>query len=226
MKKKIEIACFSPVSARTAIGAGADRIEFCSDYKSGGVTPSVGDFIALKKCTLIPIYVMIRSRPGNFVYSADEIKQMKSDILLFKDAGADGFVFGVLDHDNTVNEKYCCELLDAAGGLPCTFHRAFDKCLDLHAAAETIALCGFTGILSSGKAKTAAEGAGILSNLIARTEGKISFIAGGGVRSKNIEKLCRDVETEFYHSSGIVEGGEADRSEIEKMIQILKKCSD
>ena len=46
---------------------------------------------------------MIRPRGGNFVYSDDEFERMKKDIILFKNAGADGFVFGILTEENQIN---------------------------------------------------------------------------------------------------------------------------
>ena len=225
MIKKLEIACFSKESAFIAAEAGADRIEFCSDYNSGGITPSVEDFRKVRKQTGIPVYVMIRPRAGDFVYSPEEIFKMKSEIKLFSEEGADGFVFGVLNTDRTVNSEACFELMNGAGKHPCTFHRAFDRCVDPMTAASRIISCRFTSVLSSGMENSALQGAELLKRLIDFTGGKLNVIAGGGVRSSNIEAVCRIAETEFYHSSGIVSGIDANRSEIEKMKEILRKCS-
>ena len=93
----LEIACFDKESAIIAAKAGADRIEFCAGLDVGGITPSLQDFLELKKEIAIPIFVMIRARGGNFCYNNEEFQLMKNQLLEFKKEGADGFVFGILD---------------------------------------------------------------------------------------------------------------------------------
>ena len=44
----------------------------------------------------IPVFVMIRPRGGDFLYSDVELDIMKEDILALKQAGADGVVLGLL----------------------------------------------------------------------------------------------------------------------------------
>ena len=39
---------------------------------------------------------MIRPRGGDFLYSNEEFEVMKREIEIFKNHGADGFVFGIL----------------------------------------------------------------------------------------------------------------------------------
>ena len=51
----------------------------------------------LKSEVDIPVFVMIRPRGGDFVYSQKELLVMKQDIQILGEMGADGFVFGVLD---------------------------------------------------------------------------------------------------------------------------------
>lgn len=46
---------------------------------------------------------MIRPRGGDFCYSLDELKIMGNDIELLKSAGADGFVFGCLRSDGSID---------------------------------------------------------------------------------------------------------------------------
>ena len=45
---------------------------------------------------------MIRPRPGDFCYSSDEFGVMQRDVLMAKQLGADGVVFGILDVDAKV----------------------------------------------------------------------------------------------------------------------------
>lgn len=225
--KKLEVACFSLQSAYTAMAAGAHRIEFCFDYKSGGITPALIDFKLLKARENTPIYVMIRPRGGDFVYSHNETEEMRASIEVFASAGADGFVFGALTENSRVDMKSCHDLLKSAAPLPVTFHRAFDRCPDPFEALNDIISLGFKNILSSGKQNTVLEGAPMLNELKMFANGKISFVAGGGVRSSNIKTLMQAFDTEFYHSSCII-GSEtnANEDEIKKIINILKASID
>lgn len=56
----LEIACFDSASALTAQKAGADRIEFCANYRAGGITPDFDALNAIRKQIDIPVYVMTR----------------------------------------------------------------------------------------------------------------------------------------------------------------------
>lgn len=222
MTKKLEVACFNLSSAITALAAGANRIEFCTDYSSGGLSPSLNELKILKKMGTTPVYVMIRPHAGNFVYSAEELESMLISIEEFKLHGADGFVFGCLTTDNTIDINANQQLLKAASMLPCTFHRAFDRCEKPFEALEEIIHLGIQNILSSGGQKTALEGARLLNQLKEAAAGKVSFVAGGKVRSSNIIPLKNAFETEFYHSSGIIDTTEfADGEEIKRLLQAL-----
>lgn len=54
------------------------RIELCSSLIEGGLTPSVGFFSIVKQhYPTIPVFVMIRPRGGDFVYSPMEVELMR-----------------------------------------------------------------------------------------------------------------------------------------------------
>ncbi|WP_396210165.1 copper homeostasis protein CutC, partial [Flavobacterium sp.] len=95
-EKKIEIACFNLESALIAQKAGADRVELCADMSVGGTTPSIEIIQQARENLTIDLYVMIRPRGGNFIYSEVEFEQMKSEIETIKKIGINGFVFGIL----------------------------------------------------------------------------------------------------------------------------------
>ena len=220
--KKLEIACFNLSSAKIAAHAGADRIEFCADYTLGGITPSQTDFSDLRCLYSRPIYVMIRPRGGDFVYTDTELSQMQEDINAFSKLGADGFVFGTLTVDGQVDLAANGQLLAATSGLPCTFHRAFDSCKNQQEALSRLKTIGFSSILSSGGMKTALDG---IENLrSAQKNTTLNIIAGGGIRSSTIVALARQFETEFYHSSGIISGDIADATEITALKKALALC--
>lgn len=200
---KLEIACFNLESALIAQQGGADRIELCDDFSCGGITPNYGTFETARKLISIDLFVMIRPRGGNFVYSDDEFEQMKKDILHFKKMNANGFVFGILNEDGSVNIDQNRELVELAQPIPCSFHRAFDISKDLEKNLEDVVECGFKTILTSGQTKSAIEGIDQLIKLVNLSNGRIIIMPGGGVRSSNIELLKSKVETIYFHSSAI-----------------------
>lgn len=218
----LEIACFNASSAIAAAKAGADRIELCANYAAGGITPAPSSLFSLRKEIAIPINVMIRPRPGDFNHSQEEFEQMKTDIMLFKST-ASGFVFGILDSENQVDEGRNRELVQLATPLPCTFHRAIDEISDLNEAVERVVACGFKSILTSGGTKTAVEGAERVTSLQERFGAKINFILGGGVRSSNVGELKRRTAVPWVHSAAITKSGEeVDGDEVKKIQETLQ----
>lgn len=203
MNAKLEIACFNLESALIAQEGGADRIELCDDFSCGGITPNYGTFETARKLIKIDLFVMIRPRDGNFIYSKDEFDQMKKDILHFKKMNTNGFVFGILNEDGSINVNQNKELVELTNPLPCSFHRAFDVSKDLSKNLEDVIACGFKTILTSGQTKSALEGINQLEELVKQSNSRITIMPGGGVRSSNIELLKEKVQTAYYHSSAI-----------------------
>lgn len=185
--------------------AGADRIEFCKDYTLGGITPNFEDVRFLKEKLQIPVFVMIRPRGGNFIYSEAELHLMKSNITRLKLLDVDGFVFGILDKKNQINRIQNKELVKLAYPIPCTFHRAFDSCKNPLAALENVIECGFQFILTSGNIGKATKGIGVLKQLVEKAQNRISIIVGGGVRSSNIEFLNQETNASWFHSACITD---------------------
>ena len=210
----LEIACFNKESALIASRAGADRIEFCAGFEVGGTTHSLHDYMELKKEITIPIFVMIRTRGGDFCYNNEEFQQMKNQLLKFKKVGADGFVFGILDGNLEVNFIQNKELVELADGIPCTFHRAFDRVKDYHKSLEEIIKCGFKTILTSGTKSNVTEGKEILKNLVELANNRIDILCGGGLRSSNVSEIKNYTQAKSFHSSGILNGKMPDFDEI------------
>lgn len=71
----------------------------------------IGLLQVVKQYVKIPVYVMIRPRGGDFLYSDQEVEVMKKDIELMKSHGADGLVLGALKEDGRVDAELCMELL-------------------------------------------------------------------------------------------------------------------
>ncbi len=204
------------------------RIELCSGLDVGGLTPSAG---LIEKCAVLPgieTHVLIRPRPGDFQYNAEELTIMKRDIELAAKCGAQGVVFGILDGKVSLNKDANKELLQFSKsfGLEVIFHRAFDVCKEAQKVLDQLIELGFDRLLTSGQAKTAIEGIEVIQNLVSQAKGKIQVMAGSGVNSKNAKELV-EVGLDSLHfsirKSLKQEGlgmGNSYRPDVEKLINI------
>ena len=219
--KKIEIACFNLESALIAQKAGADRVELCADMLVGGTTPIIETIQQARKHLTIDLYVMIRPRGGNFVCSEAEFEQMKLEIETIKKLGVNGFVFGILNKDKTINIEQNKVLVELANPFPCTFHRAFDAISDYEKAVEDVISCGFSTILTSGTFPNVMEGKEVLKQLVIQANNRIEIMPGGGLRSTNVLELNEMVNANWFHSSAITDGSEI--ASLEEIVQLKKK---
>lgn len=205
---QLEIACFNLESALIAQENGADRIELCADMAVGGTTPDFKTVQQARENLTIDLYVMIRPRGGDFVYTDTEFQQMQADITALKAFNIDGFVFGILKEDQTINYEQNKLLVDLAKPFPCTFHRAFDEVENAFEALEDIINCGFKTILTSGQKPNVIEGMHRLAELVKAADNRIVIMPGGGLRSTNIKTIQQKTQAVFYHSSAITDGSE------------------
>jgi copper homeostasis protein len=197
----LEVCSFSLQSCLTAQEAGASRIELCGGMAEGGTTPSAGLIKLVRQQLSIPIYVMIRPRGGDFLYSDTELAVMREDIEQAKALGADGIVLGLLNADGTVDETTTKALVGLANPLPVTFHRAFDMTRDPAEALEAVIRTGAVRILTSGQRPTAEAGANLLKQLVEQANKRIEIMAGAGVSANNAYMLVQ-TGVDALHMSG------------------------
>jgi len=198
---KLEIIGFNIESCIAAQEAGAHRIELCDNPSEGGTTPSDGFIKGARKKLSIELYVMIRPRGGDFMYSDDEFEIMKTDIEMCRQHGCDGVVIGLLKKDGTIDKKRCSELISLAYPLGVTFHRAFDRAKDPFRALEDVIETGCERILTSGQRPKAVDGAQIIKELITHAEDRIVIMPGSGVDARNIISLAENTGAREFHSS-------------------------
>lgn len=197
----LEIAANSLASALAAEAGGATRIELCSALELGGITPSAGLLARVRERVSIPIHVLVRPRAGDFAYSAHEHETMLADIAHCAALGCDGVVIGALAADGQVDAARCRELLQAAGPLDTTFHRAIDVCPDMCGALEAIVALGFRRVLTSGGAADAVAGAGMVRRLVERAGDRIAVMPGSGINAGNIAALAAATGAGEFHAS-------------------------
>ncbi|MGC4945173.1 copper homeostasis protein CutC [Streptomyces sp. DT224] len=187
----LEIAVTSPAGARAARENGADRVELCTALELGGVTPSAA-LVEAVAAEGLPVQVLVRCRPGDFVHDAEELDLMAAEVRSVIASGAAGVVVGALHADGTLDVPAVARLADAArsAGRPVdvTLHRAIDQSADPVATAALLPSLGLTRVLTSGGAPAAAEGLATIAAMAAAAPG-VDVMAGGGVRLGDIPAL-------------------------------------
>lgn len=197
----LEICVFNTATAIAAEKAGADRIELCENYANGGTTPSYGYLKTVREQISIPVFPMIRPRGGDYFHSADEIGIIRKDILLCKELGFEGVVFGLLNQDGTIDRENTARLTEAAYPLEVTFHRAFDRCKDPLEALETIISCGCNRILTSGQEPKVMEGLALVKQLVEQANDRIIIMPGSGLNSSNVATIIQTAGVTEVHTS-------------------------
>lgn len=155
----------------------------------------------IKQNSPIPVFVMIRPRGGDFLYSEAEFKVMQEDIKLFKEAGANGIVFGILTSEGEVDIARCQELIELTRPLPVTFHRAFDMVKDPFKSLDIIIQLGFERILTSGQDSSALEGLPTIKYLIEKAKERVIIVPGGGITERNLERILGESGAKEFHCS-------------------------
>ena len=185
---------------------GADRIELCSRLDLDGLTPS-RDLIRIVESSLtIPIKVMIRPREGDFNYNHQELSQMKDDILFCKSLNISGVVFGILNKENTIDIESTRALLDIAGELDVTFHKAIDQVVSIFSELDTLKnITKVSSILTSGGADNAKSGSTIIKKMIDRVEDKVIIIPAGSITKHNLNEIHSFIGAKEYHGRKIVD---------------------
>lgn len=206
----LEIAVDNFESAIRAAKNGAHRLELCSALSEGGLTPSVGFLKELKtelknlgSNTLV--FCMLRPRGGyDFQYTDREMAIIINDMELLQANGADGFVFGALNPDNSgINEEQCKRVIEQANGLPVTFHRAFDVTKEdsIPKTMEDAINVGFQRILTSGHETSAECGINEITELVEKYGDRIAIMPGGGITTENAENILRTTKCPEFHTS-------------------------
>jgi copper homeostasis protein len=221
----LEVCVDTSAGLAAAVAGGADRIELCAALALGGLTPSAGFMAEAARCG-VPVMAMIRPRAGDFVWSEAELLVMEADIAAARTAGLAGVVLGASRPDGRLDGVALARLVRAASGggrflernrtgafegsgpefskipapLDLTLHRCFDLAPDMGAALEEAVGLGFRRILTSGGARTAAEGVARIGALVARAAGRIAIMAGAGVTAETAPVLLAQGVRELHGS--------------------------
>lgn len=198
----IEGCVDSHTSALAACRGGADRLELCANLAIGGTTPSPALFKQVQRDCEVKINVLIRPRFGDFLYSEPEMEEMCTEIRAFQALGANGVVIGALTPQGDLDLEKMRRLMDCAGNMEVTLHRAFDMARDPLETLEAAAALGCRTILTSGQASSAPAGVALLRELHTRAAGRIDIMAGCGVKRENIRAIYEGAGVTSFHTTG------------------------
>lgn len=197
----LEVCVDSLAGLAAAVRGGADRIELCAALGVGGLTPSAGMMQAAAGIA-VPVYAMIRPRPGDFVFSDEDMQAIRTDIDQAREMGMAGVVLGASLPDGQLHPQALDCMAGWADGMGKTLHRAFDLVGPGFEAAVDLAVeLGFERILTSGGAPNVTEGLGRLAEVFACAGGRIGVMPGAGVDLDTVALLRARLPLREVHGS-------------------------
>ena len=206
--KVLEICVDSLASARAAIAGGADRLELCSALLAGGLTPYTELLRQIRQESPIPVRCLMRPRPGDFLYTKEEITMMAEQIRQLKHAGADGFVIGCLTPEGDLDTAAMTPLLEACNGSGITLHRCIDVSRDPVQTYLTCRALGIDTVLTSGAAANCTAGMAAIARFLELRdrENGPEVLMGAGVNATVIRQF-RELHpgARAFHMSGKTE---------------------
>jgi copper homeostasis protein len=228
----LEISVESIGAAAAAERGGASRIEFCSNARVGGTTPSDALLRAVRERVSLPIFSMVRPRGGNFFYTETEFEAMRRDVDAAKEIGMDGVVLGLLGADGQIDVERTKQLVVRARPLPVTFHRAFDECVDLRRSLEGVIRTGAIRLLTSGGKRTAPEALDALGELVRIAGGRIAVMPGSGLHAGNIREAVEETGAREFHAglSSVVADAAGNLAvferEVRRLADVLREATE
>jgi copper homeostasis protein len=230
---QLELVAESFEEAELAANYAFQRVELCSALTVGGLTPSAGMIKQCAKYAQVEIHVLIRPRPGHFVYTETEVAVMLRDIREAAKLGARGVVIGALTTGGIIDREACERMHRQATnlGLETTFHRAFDFVNEAESSLEQLITMGFDRLLTSGQKPTAIEGIDTIRQLVKHAKGRIQIMAGSGVNEHNCKALSQTGVSALHFSArktgaasalNMGEVFEPDKEKIERILRNLK----
>ena len=198
---RLEICANGIKSLQNSMDGCAQCVELCECLEVGGVTPSFGTLAKAIEISFIPMRVLIRPRPGNYIYDEDEVDMMKTDIMLCKKLGFEGVVIGALNDRGELDVETVKALMEAGEGMKFTFHRAIDACVKPFEAVEQLIELGVDKILTSGGKPSALEGVPMIAEMQLRYGDRIAIMPGGGINLGNVKDILNMTGAVHCHAS-------------------------
>ena len=208
MAKVLEVCVDSLASARAAISAGADRLELCSALMAGGLTPYEALLRQIREESDIAVRCLMRPRPGDFLYTREELEMLRRQIGALAAAGADGFVIGCLTPEGDLDREAMKPLIEACDGRGLTLHRAIDVSRELEKTYLDARDLGIDTVLTSGGGSSCIAGSKTVRRLLGLRDqtGGPEVLIGAGVNADVIRRYREAIPgARAFHMRGKME---------------------
>ncbi len=199
-----EACCEGFTEGINAEALGANRIELCSNLAVGGLSPSFNEVKEALKFLNIPVFVMVRPREGNFIYTKKEKELMIQEIRNLKNIKVEGIVIGSLNNKGEIDTEFMKEVVKIAKPMNITFHKAIDEVKDYNKAIEQLIEIGIDRVLTSGKKDKAEDAIGFLKTINRLYGNDITFVAAGNITKDNLDSLNNKLDFKEYYGKSIV----------------------
>ena len=220
----LEVCASDLASAKAAVVGGAQRIELCRNLELDGLTPPKEWIEEARRIEGLKLHVLIRPCEGGFVYNEAVFDQMREEIRMCRELGADGVVIGALTPEGDIDVEHLRPLMAEAQGMQVTFHRAFDVCRDSKKALEDIIELGCTRLLTSGQQPTAEAGIPLIKELVQRSADRLIILAGSGVNPDNAARIVCETGITELHSSARKTNIEGRKETASDVVRALMKA--
>nr|WP_284504767.1 copper homeostasis protein CutC [Caballeronia sp. INDeC2] len=226
----LEVIATTVADARAAQRGGANRLELVTAMGEGGLTPSIGLIEAVAEAVEIPVNVIVRPHSRSFVYDADDLAVIVRDVRAIAKTRANAIVVGMLNAHGDVDTDGLARVIEAADGLPLTFHRAFDEARDLFAAFDTLlTFDAVTNVLTSGGKPSVLDAQATIAKLVARAAGtRCTVLAGAGLTVDAVKPFVASTGVRAVHfGSGVRADGKGlapvDEACVRRVHQLLNQ---
>ncbi|MBO5723394.1 MAG: hypothetical protein J6S58_01050 [Lentisphaeria bacterium] len=206
MRYELEVGARSVEDALSAFYGGADRVELYVSPTEGALTPSAGlvrRMMKVKKETGISlgIFAMIRPRSGDPLYTDAEFDVMLEDTEILCEAGAEGFMAGIVTPEGELDVKRMKMLMDRIPGKRFTLHRGFECVRDQARALEQAVDLGVEFILTGGMLPDGSFDFERLMALHKQAAGRIKIMValGPSFQTQDLPKLLIDGMPSDFH---------------------------
>ena len=145
----------------------------------------------LRENPQMSLEVLIRPRPGDFIYSDNEIKIMEADIFEAQALGVDRIAIGAITNKGQLDIDTMKQLCGAAGGMQITLNHAFNQ-LNLRAQKQAIDFANQNYIdhIMVNTDQQSKDFEKRLQSLIEYNQGTVQFVLTGSDKNQLV-KLCQ-----------------------------------